>query len=308
MNTRDKKSVIIFAANWTGGSSLFKLVQELCEGEYIVANPELMTWSRGKELNKAGELVPFIPNNIVYFFRTFEPLRDFIENSRIEPGQHTLVIQARDPADILVAEFYGNTLSHIPQPGLEKKWNRIRKKMIREGVEQYVLRKADALNQNFEWIHSLSTAGSEKYLQLETINYHSFIYDFEQYVHKLTALLDIQFEPGRLKKIIAAHDAFSFITAEDQEQYARNLQRMNRPEEWPFPGRAEMVLSAKNLRKLKDKTPIFQDVFKDSTESVEATPKPPPGAVMKSRHKIWFRYIMKVRFKQTLMKFLRKLK
>lgn len=301
------KSLFIFAANWTGGSSLYKLVQELCEGEYVVANPELIAWSGGKGLSRASEILPYTPHNMVYYFRNLKPFHEFIEKNSIEPGQHRLLVQIRDPADLLTAEFYGNTLSHIPQPGFEKKWNKIRNKMIRDGVDQYVLIKAEALNQQFEWLHSLSPAG-ENLFQLETLSYHSFIYRFDEYVAKLVDQLAIEPETGRLDRIITTHDAFAFIDAEDQSVYARNLQRMNRPEEWPFPGRGEVVLSKKTMQKLRELTPVFQTVFKDSTIQMYEEMEPPAGAVIKSRTRLWLRYMVKIRIKQAALNFLRKLK
>ncbi len=302
------KSVFIFAVNWTGGSSLFRLIQELCEGEYIVANPELMAWGRGKNLQDAGELVPYSPHNTVYFFRTFEPFKEFIENNPILKGEHKLLIQARDPADMLVAAYYGNTLSHAAQPGHQKKWNRKRKQMIREGVDRFVLRKAEKLNNRFERLHTLSDIHSDGIFQEKILSYHTFIYQFDTYVRNLVTLLDLDIEEEKLLQIIKSHDALSFIRDKDQSRFVDNLNRMKRPEEWPFPGRAKKILEKKTLAKLEKMTPVFQTIFKDSTDWDHGQIETPAAALTKNRYKLWTRYMLNVRLKQFAGRILKRLK
>lgn len=303
-----KNSVFIFAANWTGGSSLYRLVQELTEGEYIVTNPELLAWRRGKDLQEAGELVPYTPHNTVYYFRNFKPFKEFLENNPIPKGQHRLLVQARDPADLLVASFYGNTLSHAAQPGQQKKWNRKRVQMIRDGVDRFALRKAEKLNERFEWVHSLSDIHPDGLFREEILSYHSFIYQFEDYVRRLASLLELNIDEEKLLQIIESHDALSFIRNGGQGQFSDNLNRMQHPEEWPFPGRAKMVLSKKTAKKIESMTPVFQSTFRDKTEWDLNEIDIPAAALTKNRFRLWFRYIMKVRIRQSIGNVIRRFK
>ena len=300
-----RKSKIIFARNWSGGSSLASLTRDLVIGQYEFCYPEAVAWAKGMPREKSIDDIEFVPDDRVYYFRRSDVLIKFVKkNNKLLHGNTDLLIQVREPIDWLLAEYFGNTFTHSSPVGEEKLWNQRRRENIRAGPFQYCLERAPQLESEFKEINAISGAVSPRYLP-----YNDFVCDIGSYIERYLDLLEISIGGARKEKLIAAYDVVDLLKAGRAGNATLKVMKRNlSPYEWPFPGRSQLVFDQESLAQLTEKTPSVLQLSDDINPAVRNKPDPPDFQKALSPMKTWGRYFYRFHMREPLAKKMSKFK
>lgn len=258
-------SKIFLVRNWMGGSNLLSGLKASLEGSNLsIICPEVDAWENGVDLSLMPEKIDtrFKFLGEIYFFRNPEVCINFLKKNHLTFEDVKIIVQIRHPLDLLIAEFYGDSLRHFAPKGHEEVWSKLRKNYIKEGVDAFCKRRALELE--------LSLSKYEEYRAcISIISYEQMVLSPKTYVEKLYSLLEFlpshRFEPHAMVDAIDINGGY--LNTEGKR-------RMNSKLEWPFPGRSGWILKDKLIIEIMNAMVIYMSFFK-IVETTYIPIKPP---------------------------------
>jgi hypothetical protein len=265
--TRGKKfqSKVFLVRNWMGGTNLLSGLKISLEGSDVsISCPEVDAWEKGLDLSLRPHEINtnFQPLGEIYFFRNPDVCINFFKKNHLTSEDVKIIVQIRHPLDLLIAEFYGDSLRHFAPKGHEEVWSKLRKNYIKEGVDAFCKRRALELE--------LSLSKYEEYREcISIISYEQMVLSPKNYVEELFSLFE--FLPSHQFERHAMIDA---IDINGGYLNTEGKRRMNSKLEWPFPGRSEWVLKDKLIIEIMNAMQIYMSFFK-IVETTYVPVKPP---------------------------------
>ena len=252
-NANKFQSKIFLVRNWMGGTNLLSgLKISLKSSNISIVCPEVDAWKKGVNLGLISDKIDIIfkPFGEIYYFRDPEVCINFLKKNHLTYENVKIIIQIRHPLDVLIAEFYGDTLRHFAPKGHEEDWSELRRNYIREGVEAFCTRRALELES--------SLSKYEEYRPcISIISYEEMVLNSKSYVEKLSSMLEFlpsnYFEPSVLVDAIGINTGY--LNTEGKRRMNSNL-------EWPFPGRSRWVLKNKSILEIINAMVTYMSYFK----------------------------------------------
>lgn len=222
-STSSHQSIVFFTVYKAGSSFLGSFLKKIMDGAGITSvdlDGYFYQLGKGGEWERAGRViidVPYRTNG--YFYGPFRSFNRGIANM----DDYKILLILRDPRDVIVSAYY-SIYSHIMPAleGKEKRQNRMnRRKRMRElSVDEYVINKLDSdshfLDRYIEYHKEL--IGKPNVLFLK---YEDMVTNFEPWLERLLAFLNLDVSPGLIAEIKAGAD-FK-VSSEDIYKHKRQV-------------------------------------------------------------------------------------
>lgn len=291
------KSKVFLVRNWMGGSNVLSGLKASLEGSNVsIICPEVDAWEKGIVISCVPEEIniKFDYFGKIYFFRNADVCMNFLKKNYLTSENVNIVVQIRHPLDLLIAEFYGDTLRHFAPKGNEVTWSKLRKDYIKEGVEAFCKRRALELE--------LSFLKYEQYREcISVISYEEMVLNPQSYVEELFGFLELlpidQFQ---------SHIMIDAIDINGGHINTQGKRRMNSKLEWPFPGRSAWILKNRLIIEIMSLMVAYISFFESVDKNYDLI-KPPmlarkvPTFLMKII--CLYRFQIKPWFKDVLSKY-----
>lgn len=217
----------------------------------------------------------------------------FLKKNNLKQSNIPIIIQVRNPLDLLVAEYYGDTLIHSSPPGQEKIWSKMRINNIIEGVESFCARRALELEKDFSEYKNYKS-------NIKVISYEEMVFDSDTYINKLFKFLELF--PNHNVHIDKMRDALKIKGGKLNKD---GKLRMNSNLEWPFPGRSKWIVKTKKYEKIITSLHEYNSLCKNSDFNYQIL-TPPFLARKISKTLMMTIYIFRFKIKPFLKILLRK--
>lgn len=202
------QSIVFFTVYKAGSSFLGSFLKKIMDRAGITSvdlDGYFYQLGKGGEWERAGRVIIDVPYRTAGYF--YGPFRSFNRGiSNIDDYKILLVL--RDPRDVIVSAYYSIYSHTMPTlEGKEKRQNRInRRKRMRElSVDEYVIDKLNSdsrfLDRYYEYHKELMGKPNVLFLK-----YEDMVTNFEPWLERLLAFLDLDVAPELIAEIKAGAD------------------------------------------------------------------------------------------------------
>lgn len=288
----NKPSKIILIRNWMGGTNVRQLLIRLLEeSSYTLISPEVDAWNSGTDTDSSANKLLFQEKGIIYYFRRPDVFLNFLNNYNEKLGNTEVMVQLRNPYDLLISEYYGNALCHAAPRGKQKRWRLMRKDMISSGVFNYAYSRISELNEIYKRIFE-TVSGNLRFAKYEEMVCNPY-----SYVSNIVDFLELNdVDVGYYSNLIDVRgDAVEI----------KSMKRNRRPEEWPGPGRFRYEFNKHEQSKLEAKSADYNKYYGFLSHDDECLGAPPTKSVKISKVNMYMKYIIRFEIIERLKPFLR---
>jgi len=202
------QSILFFTVYKAGSSFLGSFMKKIMDRAGITSvdlDGYFYQLGVGGQWERNGRVMVNVPYRTTgYFYGPFRSLNRGVPNY----DDYKIILVLRDPRDVIVSAYY-SIYSHIMPAleGKEKRQTRVnRRKRLRElSVDEYVIEKLNSdshfLDRYYEYHKALMGKPNVLFLK-----YEDMVTDFEPWLDRLLAFLDLNVDPGLLAEIKAGAD------------------------------------------------------------------------------------------------------
>jgi hypothetical protein len=202
------QSILFFTVYKAGSSFLGSFMKKIMDRAGITSvdlDGYFYQLGVGGQWERNGRVMVDVPYRTTgYFYGPFRSLNRGVANY----DDYKIILVLRDPRDVIVSAYY-SIYSHIMPTleGKEKHQTRVtRRKRLRElSVDEYVIEKLNSdshfLDRYYEYHKALMGKPNVLFLK-----YEDMVTDFEPWLDRLLAFLDLNVDPGLLAEIKAGAD------------------------------------------------------------------------------------------------------
>lgn len=216
-NRSTKQSILYFGVHRSGTCQAGKILSLLAQSQGMThIDYDGYVWSFGKYDEWPGWRRAAYKNR-GYFLG---PLRHFNEAGPfITLGEYQIILQLRDPRDVLVSRYFSEAYGHPPRPNADSAYMKFyfdrRERLRRMTIDEFVLEEMEYVCSNDYMPYCENLLNKPNVLFLE---YEEMVTDFTEWLNKVIRFLD--FDVGQKMRDSLIQKGKVLLTVKEENIYA----------------------------------------------------------------------------------------